>query len=177
MPQPDPLLSLDDPVWPFILKQRLEPYLVYIRKWWASVEELTPFDTGVFPIEYSVDQPAGLFYRFTRASVRSPVRGIQAFPFVIAASLQISGVRGGSTKLVQWLLGNDDFTMDEFMLIELHNLPSIFNQSQAIAFIPIDMYIETRLLGKWIYLTMDEISSLIRGEVTASVRQKAILRG
>jgi hypothetical protein len=168
---------LDDPVWPYIIKQRLEPYLPHVDKWWSEIEELSPFDTGVYPIEYSAEQPPGLFYRFTRTPVRSPIKGIQAFPFVVAAYLQITGVQGGSTKLVQWALSGDKFELDKYTLIELHNLPSIFNQGQAIAFVPTEMLIDSRTLGKWIYFTSDEISSLIRGEVIDTVRNKAIIKG
>jgi hypothetical protein len=169
--------QLDDPVWPYVLRQRLEPYMPYVRRWWGEIENVSPLDTGVYPIEYSAEQPPGLFYRFTRTPVRSPIRGIQAFPFVIAGALQITGVSGGSTKLIQWMLCDDKFTMDEYSFIELHNLPSIFNQGQAIAIIPTDVYIDAHNVGKWIYFTNDEISSLIRGEVIASVHKKAVIKG
>jgi hypothetical protein len=168
---------LDDPVWPYILKQRLEPYMPYIRRWWGELEDISPLDTGVFQIEYSTDQPPGLFYRFTRTSVRSPIRGVQAFPFIVAACLQITGVKGGSTKLIQWLLGSDNFTIDEYSVIELHNLPSIFNQGQAIALIPTDIYVDAHNVGKWIYFTNDQISSLIRGIVSEDIQRKAIIKG
>jgi hypothetical protein len=168
---------LDDPVWPFIVKQRLEPYLPYADRWWDELDGLSPFDTGVYPIEYSADQPPGMFYRFTRTAVRSPIKGVQAFPFVVAGYLQITGVAGGSTKLIQWLLGANTFELGKYTLIELHNLPSLFNQGQAIAFVPTEIFVDVRELGKWIYFTNAEISSLIRGEVIDSVRNKAIIKG
>jgi hypothetical protein len=174
MPAPS---GLDDPLWAYILRQRLEPYIPYVRRWWDEASELAPFDTGIYAIEYDEEQPAGLFWRFTRTAVRSPIRGVQAFPFLVAGYLQLTGIRGGSTKLVQRVLMDDKFTMDEFMCVEIHNLPSTFNQGQVIAFVPIDTYNDSRLLGKWIYFTNEEISSLIRGEITTAVRNKAIIKG
>jgi hypothetical protein len=169
--------GFDDPLWEYILRQRLEPYIPYVRKWWAEVDSLSPYDTGVIELFYDDNQPPGLYQRFTRTAVRSPIRGVQAFPFIIAAVLQISGVSGGSTKMVQKLLGNKDFVMEEFSCLELHNLPSVFNQGQLIAFVPTEIYGDTKMLGKWIYLTNAEISSLIQGVITDSVHNKAIIKG
>jgi hypothetical protein len=131
----------------------------------------------VYPIEYSLEQPAGLFYRFTRTPIRSPIHGIQAFPFVVYGALQISGVHGGSTKLIQHLLSGNDFTLEEFTCIDIHNLPSTYNQGQLIGFVPTSIYVDIKVMGKWIYMTNYEISSLIRGEVIETVRNKAILKG
>jgi hypothetical protein len=169
--------GLDDPLWPHVVRIRLEPYVPYVRKWWSEIEDLAPYDTGVFELSYDEDQPPGLFQRFTRTPIRSPIRGIQAFPFIVAGYLQISGVHGGSTKLIQKLCLNGGFKIDEFTVVELHNLPSTFNQGQLIAFVPTEIYEDSRLMGKWIYLTNDEISGLIKGEIYETVRHKAILKG
>jgi hypothetical protein len=171
------LSGLDDPLWPFVLKERLISYIPYARRWWHELDNISPFETGIFAIEYDDTQPPGLYYRFTRTAIRSPIRGIQAFPFVVAGYLQLSGIRGGSTKLIQRLLVNNDFTIDEFTCIELHNLPSTFNQGQLIAFVPTDTFNDVQSLGKWIYLTNEEISALIQRKVVDTVYNKAILKG
>jgi hypothetical protein len=145
--------------------------------WWADVANVSPSETGILELNYSEEQPPGLFQRFTRTPIRSPIRGIQAFPFVVAAYLQITGVAGGSTKLIQRLLVNRDFTLFEFTLIELHNLPSTFNQGQLIAFVPTEILDDVQSFGKWIYLTNEELSGLIRGVIFDTVRDKAIIRG
>jgi hypothetical protein len=173
----DSRYGIEDPIWEHILRQRLEPYIPFARRWWKEVEDISPFDTGIYPIEYDEKQPAGLFYRFTRTAIRSPIRGVQAFPFITAGSLQLTGIQGGSTKLIQRLLVQRQFMMDEFVLVELHNLPSIFNQGQIIAFVPQEIYEDIRLLGRWIYFTSDEISSLIKGVVSETIRNKAIIKG
>jgi hypothetical protein len=170
--------GLDDPVWDHVLRQRLEPYIPYARRWWQEIDELAPYDTGVYQIDYDIEeQPPGLFFRFTRTPIRSPIKGIQAFPFVVAAYLQITGVPGGSTKLIQRKLMSREYKIDEFTCIDVHNLPSTFNQGQLVAFVPTDVYIDTQTIGKWIYLTDVEISGLIQGRVLNSVQVKAIKKG
>ncbi len=160
-----------------VVRERLQPYLPIVRRWWAELPDLVPPDTGIYTIEYDEDQPPGIFYRFTRTAIRSPIKGIQAFPFVVAGYLQITGVRGGSTKLIQRMMMQRDFILDEFTCLELHNLPSTFNQGQLIAFVPTELFLDTAHLGKWIYLTTEEISDLIRGVISESVMVKAIRHG
>jgi hypothetical protein len=178
MPSPEPdKKMLDDPVWPYVLAQRLIPYIPYVRRWWSERADLSPSSTGVFPVTFSAEQPPGLFYRFTRTPIRSPIHGIQAFPFVVSAYLQITGVAGGSTKMVQWVLSDGHFTLEEYTCLEIHNLPSTFNQGQLIAFVPTEMWVESHEIGKWIYFTADEISELIGHRVTQTVWEKAVRKG
>ena len=106
------LAGRDDPVWEYVLMQRLSPYIPYARRWWCEVETLAPFDTGIYAIEYYNEQLPGMYYRFTRTAVRSPIRGIQAFPFVVAAYLQLTGIKGGSTKFIQTVCLNGAFKAD-----------------------------------------------------------------
>ncbi len=175
MANDDGKLGPEDPMWPYVLCTRLAPYMPFARRWWSEVQDLTPDDTGIYAIEYE-DCPPGMFYRFTRTAIRSPIKGIQAFPFVVAGYLQLTGVTGGSTKLIQRLLAQP-MPLEEFSLIELHNLPSTYNQGQLIAIVPTEIYENTKLLGRWLYLTMDEISALIQREIPDSVYNKAVLKG
>jgi hypothetical protein len=147
--------ELDDPIWDYILQTHLMPYLPAVRKWWADVENFSLVDTGVVELDYP-----GLYVRFTRAAVRSPIKNVQAFPFVPTGRLQITNVTGGVSKMVMRVCLNGRFKIDEFTIISKSNLPSTFNQAQFVAFIPTDIYEGSRHLGRWIYLTTEELNAL-----------------
>lgn len=165
--------ELDDPLWDFILAERLGPYIEPVREWWKHVHELTVQDTGSYAIK---DAPPGLMFRFTRSAVKSPIMGVQAFPFVTAGYLQLSGVKGGSTKMVNRIC-TKGFTIEEFTIIEKHNLPSTYNQGQFIAFVPTE-YLEAikQNNGAWIYITRYEASRLLYGIVPKTLKNKVLLR-
>jgi hypothetical protein len=163
--------GLDDPLWDYVLSTRLRPYIDAVRKWWSEVEELTVSDTGVYAIDYG---PPGLVFRFTRSPTKSPVKNVQAFPMVTTAYLQITGIQGGSNKMVERVCINNRFTMDEFTIIEKHNLPSTFQQGQFVAFVPTDILNNTEVFGRWIYITRDELIHLVKGHVTGTMQVKAM---
>lgn len=165
--------GIDDPVWTYLLKTRLDPYIPHVRQWWQNVENFTVHDTGIINIPNS---PPGLQVRFTRTAVRSPIKGVQAFPFVPAAYLQITGVQGGSTKMIARVCDNNQFTIDEFTIICKSHLPSTFQQGQFLAFVPTEILEDTTLLGQWFYLNAKELADMVRGTVPESVRQKGLLK-
>lgn len=162
--------GLSDPVWEYLLKTRLEPYIPRVRKWWNELELFTPCDTGVFTVP---DSPPGLFARFTRTAVRSPIKGIQAFPFVPVSFLQMTNVQGGASKMVSRVC---PFEIDEFMIVAKNNLPSTYNSGQLICFIPTKLWEERSSIGQWIYLNADEIAELVQGIVPKSVKDKGMLK-
>jgi hypothetical protein len=129
--------------------------------------------TGVFGIP---DSPPGLMYRFTKSAKKSPIMGIQAFPLVPTAYLQISGVPGGAIKMIERLCQDDKFVIDEFNIIEKSNLPSTYNSGQFVAFIPTELYMDTKLLGQWMYLTSTELMYLAVGHITKEIQDKAKLK-
>lgn len=171
--QVDDRPGVDDPIWTYVLKTRLEPFIPFVRDWWANAYDFSFLDTGIG--EICGDQISGLYVRFTRTAIRSPIRGIQAFPFVPTARLQITGVQGGSTKMIDRVCLENRFKMDEFTIVCKSNLPSIFNASQIVAFIPTDM-LENLSLGVWLYFTKEELSLLARGETNEAIKLKALLK-
>jgi hypothetical protein len=170
--QVDDRPGLDDPIWEHVLKQRLLPYLDTVREWWKGVEDFSMIDTGMMELEC---ETPGLYVRFTRTAIRSPIRGIQAFPFVPTARLQISGIQGGSTKMIDRVCLNNKMKIDEFTIICKSNLPSTFNASQFVAFIPTEL-LESKMLGIWLYFTQEELSLLAQGKTNEAIRHKALLK-
>lgn len=165
--------GLDDPIWPYILTQRLSPYIPKVREWWTNVESYAVNDTGIYEL-YDENAP-GLMIRFTRTAKRSPVKGIQAFPFVCTGYLQLSGVQGGANKMIERVCMKG-LTIDEFTIVEKHNLPSTFQQGQFVAFIPTDLLKDTTKLGIWLYLTPSEMKALASDAVVDTVKQKVLLK-
>jgi hypothetical protein len=162
-----------DPIFDYILGSRLQPYIPKVREWWAKIPDLSTLSTGLFGIP---DSPPGLMYRFTRSAKKSPLPGIQAFPLVPTAFLQITGITGGSVKMVERVCFEDRFHIEEFVIIEKHNLPSTFNAGQFVAFVPIDIYADTKSMGQWIYMTSTELMYLAMGHVTKEVQDKVKLK-
>lgn len=165
--------GLDDPIWPYILTQRLSPYIPRVREWWSNVESFVVNDTGIYELE--CDSAPGLMIRFTRTAKRSPIKGIQAFPFVCTGYLQLSGVQGGANKMIERVCMKG-LVIDEFSIIEKHNLPSTFQQGQFVAFVPTILLEDVEKLGKWIYLTSVEMKALASNVVTDTVKQKVLLK-
>lgn len=165
--------GLDDPIWPYILTQRLSPYIPKVREWWTNVESYAVNDTGIYEL-YDENAP-GLMIRFTRTAKRSPVKGIQAFPFVCTGYLQLSGVQGGANKMIERVCMKG-LTIDEFTIVEKHNLPSTFQQGQFVAFIPTNLLKDATKLGIWLYLTPSEMKALASNVVVDTVKQKVLLK-
>ena len=166
--------GLDDPIWEHVLIQRIMPYIPTIREWWNNVENFTMLDTGIVELECPI---AGLYVRFTRTAIRSPIRGVQAFPFIPTGRLQITGVQGGSTKMVERLCLNGRMKIEEFTIICKNNLPSTFNASQLIAIVPTHIIENVKEnLGMWLYFKPSELLLLARGETNDAIRCKAMLK-
>jgi hypothetical protein len=144
----------------------------HVRAWWLDVANLAVFTTGLYPM----NGPPGLCYRFTRTVKRSPILGIQAFPLVQTGYLQISGVQGGSNKMIARVCRDGQFTIDEFTIIEKHSLSSTYQQGQFVAFIPTEIYEDPDRMGIWLYINKAEIQSLALGQVPQTLIMKAILK-
>ena len=165
--------DIDDPVWAYTLETRLLPYIPSIREWWTKIDNITTVETGVYPID---DGPPGLFFRFTRTAKRSPILGVQAFPFVNVGHLQLTGVTGGAMKMIARVCSGGRLIIDEFTCIEKHNLPSTFHSGQFIAFVPTTLYNATIKNGQWIFMTQEEMLAICKGHVPITVYNKAILK-
>lgn len=154
----------DDPIWEYVLASKLQPYLPAVKEWWKNYDKLKIIGTGVYPVELDgIECPPGLQMRVTNTPVRSPIKGIQVFPFVPAAYLQITGVPGGTTKMVERVCLNRKFTIEDFTIIEKHNLPSTYHGGQFLCFIPSHLLNSADMLGKYVHLTLPELAALAQG--------------
>ena len=120
--------KLDDPIWEYVMVTKLTPYLPAIREWWKNYDKLNVAGTGVFDFELSDDSnteiPPGLMIRTTSTPVRSPIKNVQIFPFIPTGYLQISSVPGGVVKMIERVC-KKGFEIEEFVIIEKHNLPML----------------------------------------------------
>lgn len=164
--------SQDDPIWEYVVVTKLQPYLPAVRRWWELYDKMKVVSTGVFPIEYDdIECPPGLMMRMTSTAVRSPIKHVQAFPFVPSSFLQIAGVTGGVNRMIERVCQNG-LTIDEFTIIEKHNLPSSYQKGQLLCFVPTDVLEGTRDLGKYVYMTLLELCSMAKGKLPQSVQAK-----
>ena len=166
----------DDPVWEYVLVSKIQPYLPAARKWWENYEKLKIEGTGVFPLQLDDDTaiPPGMNIRVTSTPVRSPIKNIQAFPFVPTSYFQIAGVCGGVNKMITRVCNRSEgLKLEEFTIVEKHNLPSTYHKGQFIAIIPTAIYDGVKELGKYVYLTIQELQALAAGEALKSVQCKA----
>lgn len=164
--------SYDDPIWEYVLTAKIQPYIERVREFWNNISNIAVKGTGVFPIEG--DEP-GLMYRVTNTPIRSPIKGVQVFPFVPVSYLQISNVSGGANRMVSRVCADNKFTFDEFTIIEKHNLPSTYHSGQFVAFVP-TKYLDqtTQSLGKYVYLTPEEMALICAGQTPDTVINKLI---
>jgi hypothetical protein len=165
--------KFDDPIWGYVLNSKLSQYIPHVRKFWEDIEDIEIVSTGVFPIQ-GEEVPPGLMYRVTNTPVRSPIKNIQVFPFVPVAYLQITNVAGGANRMVSRVCADNRFKIEEFTIIEKSNLPSTYHQGQFIAFVPTQLLDSIKPLGKWVYLTANEMVSLMQEKVIPSIKYKVI---
>lgn len=164
--------AYDDPIWEYVLATKLQQYIPCVRDWWEHVDQLDITGTGVYPIKAD-DAPPGLMYRATNTPVRSPIKNVQVFPFVPVSYLQITNVAGGANRMVSRVCA-DNFTIEEFTIVEKSNLPSTYHQGQFIAFVPTEILNGAKALGKWVYLTAPEMCALMQDKVTKPIKNKLI---
>lgn len=161
----------DDPIWEFTLNSKLAPYIPAAREFWNNIESVEVNCTGVFPIT-GESIPPGLMYRVTNTPVRSPIKHIQAFPFVPTAYLNIVGIPGGYNKMIQRVCYDRQFKIDEFTIIEKSNLPSTYHSGPFVAFVPTAMLDNVQVMGKWVYMTLPEMMAIMEGVIPSSIKYK-----
>jgi hypothetical protein len=165
--------GLNDPIWEYVLLKSLEKYIPRVREWWNKYDELDMKDTGIVEID---DELPGLMARFTRAAAKSPIKGIQAFPFIPTAFLQLQNIQGGANKMIERVTSKN-LSIDEFYIICKSNCPSTYYGGQILCFIPKKIYDE-REIGTWVYLTnaqLREIAQHIK-DYTHALQNKIILK-
>ncbi len=163
-------VSYDDPVWEYTLASRLLPYVEAVREWWSKYDSLDMRTTKVRAVSVE-GAPPGLMERMTSTPARSPIKGVQAFPFVPTSYLDMSGVAGGCLKMVERVCSRG-LKLEEFTVIEKHNLPSTYHRGQILVFVPTSVLEGTESLGRFVYLTKGEADTLLAGEVPQSVASK-----
>lgn len=164
--------ALDDPIWEYTVVSRLKPYIPAVKRWWSEYENLRVLGTGVFPIEYDdMENQPGLMMRMTSTPVRSPIKNVQAFPYVPTSFLQITGVPGGVNRMIERVC-DKNLEIEGMVIIEKHNLPSTYQKGQFIAFVPKEVLSGAQELGKYVYLTLQELSGLAQGICLKSVAAK-----
>lgn len=162
----------DDPIWEYVLISKIQPYLPAIKHWWENYANMRILSTGVLPIDYpDIETPPGLFMRMTNTPVRSPIKNVQAFPFIAASYLQITGVPGGVTKMIERVC-HKGLEIEDFQIIEKHNLPSTYQKGQLLCVVPKKVLENAQELGKYVYLTLQELCALAQGQVLPSIVNK-----
>jgi hypothetical protein len=162
----------DDPIWEYTLGSKLTPYIPFIREWWQKYDSINVSHTGVYSMSDMLEHaPSGLMYRVTNTPVRSPIKGVQAFPFIPVVYLQLTGISGGVTRMVERVCMRG-MTIEEFTVIEKHNLPSTYHQGQFVALVPTDVINSVEQLGRFVYLTVSEQVMLTMDMVPDSVKLK-----
>ena len=164
-----PAAYLDDPVWAFVLEQRLQPYIDSVRHWWQNTEKLVYASPGTFDLPKA---PPGMSYKVSRSAKQSIFKGVPAFPFLPTRYLQLSRVPGGAYKMIKHICALG-FQVEEFTILEHTGLPSIDLQGQIVAFIPTDKLLERVSPGFYIYISREELSDLSVGIVPPKLLERA----
>jgi hypothetical protein len=165
--------GLDDPLWEHVLRSRLMPYIPSVLKWWDNINDsITTIFTGITPIEGA---PPGLMAKFTKSPKKSPIKNVQAFPFVPTAFLQINGIQGGVNKMVERIC-TKGFVIEGLEIVCKSHLPATYLQGQIIAFIPQAIMDNIITMGQWIYMTREEMVTVAEAMVPETLRTKVLLR-
>ena len=177
--------------WDYILNSKLAEYIPAVHRFWDNITSMVIHGTGVYPVQGD-DVPPGLMYRMTNTPARSPIKGVQVFPFVPVPYLHFTNVPGGASRMVSKVCAGGRFMIDGFVIVEKskafaiavvrlyqqisseRNLPATYHQGQFLAFIPEEVYSGARDAGRWIYFKLEEMQQLCSGNVPFTVKQKLI---
>lgn len=157
-----------DPIHEWVFRNKMEPYIEWAREWWLHRTEHTFFETGSYPAEGA---PIGMCVRFSRTLSHSPIKGIQAFPYVNAPYLQLHHSPGGSRRLVERLCGM--ITIDEFTLIPKKYLHGTERTGQFICIVPTDLLAEEQgVRGRYVWFSGSDLISLSEGMCDKNIRER-----
>lgn len=162
-----------DPLWEYTLFARLDAYIPAVRRFWSGLEDMKVQGEGTYFLR-DEGSPDGLMYRVARSPARSPIKGVQVFPFVPVQYLGLTGIPGGVSKMVSRVCAGNALRIGEFTIVEKANLPSTYRSGQLLAFVPTDRLEQTLSEGQWVYLSKEVMLQLAQGKVPASIRQKAV---
>lgn len=169
------MTNLDDPINEYLLFTALRDYIEPARAFWKNIEQLYiggPGTYDVLPEHINMEVPPGFMYKVANTPVRSPVKNVQVFPFVPTSYFQLNAVPGGIIKMIHRVCQDNKFTIDEFTIVEKVNLPNTYNCAQILAIVPTQRLQSVDMLGKWVYLNMQEMLALNQGVVLPTVLGK-----
>ena len=168
-----PIEITNDLNWEYVLISKLMLYVECVKKWWGLYGKHEFNSTGVSPMTFDDDTevPPGIFIRTTATARRSPIKHIQAFPFIPTHYLPIFKVPGGMCRMIERVCKRN-LEIDGLKIIEKHNLPSTWHKGQFIALIPKDIYENSQKLGRYMYLSKEEILSISDGILLDSTIRK-----
>ena len=160
--------DLDTDAWERVLVDRLKHLVPVAERFWANVSSLEVNRTGSFPLQG--EESSKMMVRITRAASKSPIKGIQAFPFLPADELRISLVPGGYKRMIKKVLG-EEMELDGMKILEIENCRNTYTRGTVIAFIPPER-LKARW-ERWMYVSLDDAWALSRGEVPDAIQHKA----
>lgn len=158
-----------DKIYEYILIDKLQPYLEAARKWWADMENKTFTHTATFRVK---DSPAGFYEKLARSPRQSAIYGIQAFPIVAVAALDLPRMAGGAMNNVDDMC-KDGIIAEEFTIISKKGLPSTLMNGLFLCIIPTEL-LNARPISRWIYLRPNEILELVNGIVTNTLAERVL---
>lgn len=161
--------SIDDPVYDAVLRGKLVPYIKAAKEWWAHKADVVTTESGSFALE----GPPGWTMKIARIPQHSPIKGVQAFPFVGTPALQLTHAAGGVRHMVQRVIGNG-ITIDGIVCLVRMNLTSTNQAGQFIAFVPEDE-LRNAPSGRWIYFTPEEMMELTTGFLSGETRRRVMV--
>jgi len=162
-------ITKDDPVFLYILIDKLQPYIQAARQWWADKEGHSFQTTSTFPIKWG---PPGFYEKCTRSPRQSPVYGIQAFPIVHVSHLQLPRMPLGAMSMVEKLT-KDGIEIEEFVIIGKSGLQSTSRLSLFLCIIP-KKELEARSMSRWVYMRPNEMIELVSGAVPKSLVERLL---
>jgi len=160
-------IERNDKVFEYILIDILKPYTEAARDWWSKyANKAFPYTTS-FPIKGA---PIGMYEKCCRSPRMSPLYGIQAFPIVRVAQLNLPRMTGGATKQVE-RIAKDGLEIDEFTVIAKIGLQSTLRSGMFLCYVPTDR-LRSATQMRWVYLKPSEMLELVNGIVTSDVIER-----
>ena len=157
-----------DPVYEYLFMEKIEPFVERARMWWDGYEKEVFYGSGTYPL---LNSPDGLYIRFYRTPAHSPIKGIQAFPYVTTQYIDIQRVPGGLRKFLHQLCLSG-YKYKEFTLIEKMYLHGTERSGQFICIVPTNMLSVKNSMGRYVWMTPDDISNISLGIVTEKMRDR-----
>jgi len=162
-------LNINDPVFQYVLIDKLQPYIVAARKWWKEKEGHSFLTTSTFPIKWG---PPGFYEKCTRSPRQSPIYGVQAFPIVAVSFLDLPRMAMGAMSAVE-KIAKDGLEIDEFIVTSKQGLQSTSRCGLFLCLIPKEE-MNLRTPSRWIYLKPNDILELVNGFVSAELIERLI---